>query len=409
MGKLVIPKHEGKVDTIMKVMKVYYDRKDCNYGWVDNTTLKKELGYKKGDKDPSSYTKKGQVAAYFGFIEYQGFEGKGLKNRRITKCGKKIYEAYINKNNEEIMDLLVNSLEEHVFGRKNYACPTSNSDVEAPSIMFKAICQLEYITSIEFATLLYRMHNKNDTYENTLKYIIKCRVNNESLNTENLERCWRDPKSIISLERFGLLKSREENGKIKIYELPKEVKYKYYSRFINLEVYNREVIDSSNISDLEIDNDELEKSYEDNLEKVEDIYTNEAKKDELNNREPKKIKTSKGSRYKTDSRIKKAALSECKYMCFYDSTHELFEKKNGKNYVEGHHIIPMSAQDDFKINLDRTENVVALCPHCHKAIHHGNKSTVMSILEKIFEARKEELNKVSISIDISDLYEKYYK
>ena len=33
--------------------------------------------------------------------------------------------------------------------------------------------------------------------------------------------------------------------------------------------------------------------------------------------------------------------------------------------MEGHHLIPMKAQDDFENNLDRVENSVCLCPNCH--------------------------------------------
>jgi len=72
-------------------------------------------------------------------------------------------------------------------------------------------------------------------------------------------------------------------------------------------------------------------------------------------------------------------------------------------------IIPMSAQDDFKFNLDRTDNVVALCSHCHKAIHYGDENTIIDILRKIFKDREEYLKKAGIVISIDELYNKYYK
>jgi 5-methylcytosine-specific restriction protein A len=44
-----------------------------------------------------------------------------------------------------------------------------------------------------------------------------------------------------------------------------------------------------------------------------------------------------------------------------------FKRKiNGDPYLEVHHIIPLSED-----GLDITENVLALCPNCHRELHHG--------------------------------------
>lgn len=195
---------------------------------------------------------------------------------------------------------------------------------------------------------------------------------------------------------------------------------KVYIRWIEneLKLYNEENInyikeDEENYNmtiDMEQDTiDKINEAYENKIEKAEDLSNNKKKKEELNNRIPELAQSQKGRKYKTDDRIIKTALSECDYKCFYDENHQLFKKKNGQNYVEGHHIIPMSAQDDFKFNLDRTENVVALCPYCHKAIHNGDENTVTDILIKIFKDREEELKKAGIMINIYDLYNGYYK
>jgi len=41
-------------------------------------------------------------------------------------------------------------------------------------------------------------------------------------------------------------------------------------------------------------------------------------------------------------------------------------KSNGEKYLEVHHIVPLS--DD---GLDKVDNVLALCPNCHRELHHG--------------------------------------
>jgi 5-methylcytosine-specific restriction enzyme A len=46
-------------------------------------------------------------------------------------------------------------------------------------------------------------------------------------------------------------------------------------------------------------------------------------------------------------------------------------KSNGTPYLEVHHKIPLSEQINNDSNLDTLENVVALCPNCHRKAHFG--------------------------------------
>ena len=49
-----------------------------------------------------------------------------------------------------------------------------------------------------------------------------------------------------------------------------------------------------------------------------------------------------------------------------------FEGKNGKNYVEAHHIIEFNGEN----GPDITDNLICLGPHNHSLIHHGSTATV---------------------------------
>jgi|LWDU01.1.fsa_nt_gi 5-methylcytosine-specific restriction protein A len=46
-------------------------------------------------------------------------------------------------------------------------------------------------------------------------------------------------------------------------------------------------------------------------------------------------------------------------------------KSNGTPYLEVHHIKPLSEQDTTEENLDVLDNVLALCPNCHRKMHFG--------------------------------------
>lgn len=167
----------------------------------------------------------------------------------------------------------------------------------------------------------------------------------------------------------------------------------------------------------------LEKETEDTIEDIinDDIYQEEISKaknytaeelDQANNRMPEVGNGIKSSRYKTDARITKTVLikndHKCEYALLSGLAHETFITKAGNTYQEGHHLIPMSAQKDFTVNLDREENIISLCPICHRAVHYGSKNEKQKILEKLYNDRINKLRDKGIDITIEDLINKYY-
>ena len=162
MGNLVIPKHCGEVTETIAALKVYYDAKGK---WVENKDLIKKLepivGYGKGG---SSYTKKGQVPAYFGFIEWEDITDKKSK-RRITDKGIRFYEAYTKKDKDLYQKILIESLSNTVFGRDNYGSYKSESDVEPPNVFIRYYIRLRKYSKNEFGYLLYLLANKEIDYK----------------------------------------------------------------------------------------------------------------------------------------------------------------------------------------------------------------------------------------------------
>jgi hypothetical protein len=47
---------------------------------------------------------------------------------------------------------------------------------------------------------------------------------------------------------------------------------------------------------------------------------------------------------------------------------ELFHRDDGTNYLEVHHIVPLAEGGD-----DTMANAAALCPRCHRELHHGKR------------------------------------
>lgn len=98
------------------------------------------------------------------------------------------------------------------------------------------------------------------------------------------------------------------------------------------------------------------------------------------------------------------AMMLSNYTCEIDRSHKTFiSKSTNKPYVESHHLVPIAKQEEFRYDLDQLANIISLCPLCHRLIHLGKDEEKEELLKKLFEQRKEQLNRVGIEITFSDL------
>ena len=90
----------------------------------------------------------------------------------------------------------------------------------------------------------------------------------------------------------------------------------------------------------------------------------------INQVEPQKIK-SKSMKWKRNPIVAAKALNQASYKCELYPKHPAFiSRTTGKNYVEAHHLIPMSLQGKFSHeNLDNIDNICVLGPYINKKIH----------------------------------------
>ncbi len=100
------------------------------------------------------------------------------------------------------------------------------------------------------------------------------------------------------------------------------------------------------------------------------------------------------NRYSTDPRLAKTAIKKAGYVCELsgkvEGKHTTFNSARGTKYLEAHHLVPMKAQKDYissGVNLDRMENIVALCPNCHKAVHYGTRDEKVKYLKPLYDTK----------------------
>jgi 5-methylcytosine-specific restriction protein A len=114
------------------------------------------------------------------------------------------------------------------------------------------------------------------------------------------------------------------------------------------------------------------------------------------------------NRYRRDPNVAALAQRRAGFRCEVDQRHLTFTSRASKaNFVESHHLIPMSVQGALTVSLDVVENVIALCPTCHRLLHHGRLSDKKTILRELFHRRETALRARGIAVGLEQLYETY--
>ena len=144
---------------------------------------------------------------------------------------------------------------------------------------------------------------------------------------------------------------------------------------------------------------------EDGVITTNDIFEPELIEPSYSPEERPEIIEGKNKKYRRNPAKAKRAIIYSNYCCNIDNNHESFIAKNGKTYMEAHHLIPMSAQEDFINSLDVDANIVTLCPVCHRKLHHGKDKELE--LKKLLDSRMTLLKQSGIEITLDDL-KKYY-
>lgn len=103
-----------------------------------------------------------------------------------------------------------------------------------------------------------------------------------------------------------------------------------------------------------------------------------------------------------------AALKLANFKCEISAAHETFiSNAKGKPYVEAHHLIPFGRQGGFDYSIDVTANIVALCPNCHRRLHHGKKIDKTKEISDLFAQRKDRLREKMLKITETELLKFY--
>lgn len=250
MGDFVMPKHTGLLREFIAPLKVCYEKRNENEGWLPNgnATRKedgftnlvfleyKELGFETEPKvDNSDYTKDAQIPLYLGFME-----GRGRNNaeKRITPQGIKMYEAIEAEDVDGQYNLLIDAFERMTFGRNNQGFPSADSDVEVPNVLLLASIILNGVTRQEFYYVIFLMHTKGWDLARAVAEVIYFR--NKGKNITEIPTIYTDCKLIPLFVAIKFL-TEDEQKRLHIAENV----YKAFSeRILRLKTKNKESFNS---------------------------------------------------------------------------------------------------------------------------------------------------------------------
>ncbi|GHT34074.1 hypothetical protein FACS189427_00750 [Planctomycetales bacterium] len=117
--------------------------------------------------------------------------------------------------------------------------------------------------------------------------------------------------------------------------------------------------------------------------------------------------------------IRTQAMEKYRYQCFFDYcdnnenhklAHELnyFQTKKKQTYLEGHHMIQMENSKFFQNDVDVAENIIPVCPNCHRKLHNADTKTVSEMVKLYCDTRdKKELMRKGIFVDIDTMFRFY--
>ncbi len=131
--------------------------------------------------------------------------------------------------------------------------------------------------------------------------------------------------------------------------------------------------------------------------------------DSFSMRKPEYLSSSTGRVVKKNPSVSKRAVAASNFTCAYDSEHHTFQRRNNCQYMEGHHLIPCTSTNAeiywtrCSRNIDCVENIVALCPTCHRRIHFGSAKEKSEIVEKLFNVQVNKLKSAGLDISLKEL------
>lgn len=251
----------------------------------------------------------------------------------------------------------------------------------------------EIIAFCENATI-HRKGIHNEKLQRTIQEngkTLYCTYTIESDTLNNLTNF--EPKFIIHIADYNTYMFRKQRiFKNKYPTLDKHI-LKYIKNYLNWKDSTDDLLYQESIQD-------------------EDDYNPNSENETLT-QEPQYSVGADGKSVKRNPKTAKQSLANSEYKCAMDEHHTTFKTNKGIPYMEGHHLIPctyLNAQYFWKTmgrNIDCTDNIICLCPTCHRKIHYASNKEKEDMIKYLYEKKKDRFNEIGLKISLQELLKLY--
>ena len=152
-----------------------------------------------------------------------------------------------------------------------------------------------------------------------------------------------------------------------------------------------------------------EDEYQNKVDKIKENNINEYVANESYKIEPViSVKSNIAAKFERNPLLGKIAIKKVNYLCEINHNHKTFiSKSTQKPYMEAHHFVPVANQKEawerYNINIDCIENIISLCPTCHKAFHYGTDKVKNEYIEYIYKKIVYKYNSINFNITIDEI------
>lgn len=236
MNKPNVLRNSAEPEIVIGIaLKIFYNAKV----WIDNATFLDMLDseYDSINKIRESRTGGQAVAKYKPALYYGMLDVDKNGAHRINRYGSRYYEAYLQKDNDAMVDCLIYSISNHEFGRNNPAVPESHSRIEPPKVFLLSCLLLDNkLSKTEYAYILENLTNDKD-YIEILVNIYLARLNNNTglYLSDYAKNNYKDDKGLKFLSDTGFF---DEIGVFK--SIKKQYVLKYSSVLSSLKIITNE-------------------------------------------------------------------------------------------------------------------------------------------------------------------------
>lgn len=206
-------------------------------------------------------------------------------------------------------------------------------------------------------------------------------------------------------------------------QLLRDVDYSYFlynNQNFNINLIDEPIQEEQEVGENEkiivssfIDDDENESDYIEKVDNIDERNINEDVCQDAYKIEPLAVtRFDKKRRFRTNPLLGKIAIKKSYYQCENDFNHQTFlSKKTNKSYMEAHHLIPVRYQKEiwekYHVNIDCVENLVSLCPTCHKAFHFGTNEVKDKMIEEIYKICAPKYHAIGLNITKEEIKKLY--